>query len=80
MHLKTLNDSGAVVIAMKHFIKQINKDRGLECSEASNEASLSHHEYADEIPNTGMMTPIMRRSTSSTGSDSSRQVILFTDR
>ena len=60
--------------------KQSNKDPGLECSEASNEAPLAHHEYADEPSNIGLMTPIMRRSPSSTGSDCSGEVILFAGR
>ena len=60
--------------------KQSNKDRGLECSEASNEAPLTHHEYADEPLDTGIATPIMRRSPSSTGSDSSGEVIIFAGR
>ena len=60
--------------------KPSNKDPGLECSEASNEASLNHHEYADEPPNTRLMAPIMRRSPSSTHSDSSGEIIIFTGR
>ena len=60
--------------------KQPNKDGGLERSEASNEAPSTHHECADEPPNTGIATPIMRRSPSSTSSDSSGEVIVFTGR
>ena len=60
--------------------KQSNKDRGLECSEASNEAPLTQNEYADEPPNAGIMTHIVRRSPSSTGSESSEEVIIFTGR
>ena len=59
---------------------QSNKDPGLECSEASNEASLAHREYPAEPSNTGLMTPVMRRSPSSTGSDCSGEVILFAGR
>ena len=60
--------------------KQSNKDRGLECSEASNEAPLNHHEYAAEPPKKGIVTPTMKRSPSSTGSDSSGEVIIFAGR
>ena len=60
--------------------KQSNKDRGLECSEASNEAPLKNHEYADEPPQKGTVTPTMKRSPSSTGSDSSGEVIIFAGR
>lgn len=60
--------------------KQSNKDPGLECAEASNEASVAHHRYADEPSNTSVVAPIMRRSPSSTGSDTSGEVILFAGR
>ena len=65
---------------MYSMSKQSNKDPGLESSEASNEASLTHHEYADEPSNTSLMTPTMRRSPSSTASDSSGEVIVFAGR
>ena len=60
--------------------KKSNKDLGLEILEASNEASVTHNEYADEPPNTGVLTPIMRRSPSCTGSDSSGEVVIFAGR
>ena len=60
--------------------KQSNKDPRFECSEASNEDSVAHHRYADEPSKTGLVTPIMKRSPSSTGSDASGEVILFAGR
>ena len=60
--------------------KQSNKAPGFESSEASNEASLTHHEYADQPSNSGLLTPTTRRSPSSTASDSSGEVIIFSGR
>ena len=57
-----------------------DKDRGLKCEEANNEAPLTHQGYAHESPNTGLVASIMRRTPSTTGSDTSGEVIIFAGR
>ena len=60
--------------------KRSNVDSGVRSTERSNEAPLIDKECADELLHTGLETPIMRRSQSPTGSNSSGDIIIFAGR
>ena len=60
--------------------KRSNVDSRVRSAERSNEAPFIDEERAAELLPTSLVTPIMRRSLSPTGSDSSGDVIVFAGR
>ena len=79
--LQSASDTQVILEAgLDSALKRSDVESGVRSVERSNETPFIDQEFAAELLHTSLVTPIMRRSLSPTGSDSSGDVIVFAGR